>query len=71
MIKSKGEAIGILWINSSQEEKQYALGEFLKLSPESTKYCKGHGLKIFSDSYCRTAKKIWYLFLYSLKNLNN
>jgi hypothetical protein len=32
---------------------------------------QGQGLRIFSDSYCRTATKVWYYFLYSLKNLTN
>lgn len=58
--------------NSSREKEACIFGhEFQKLAPETIMYCKGHGLKIFSNSYCRTAKKIWYLFLYSLKNLTN
>jgi hypothetical protein len=58
LIKSKREAIGELWINSSQVRKAASLEKNSKrLPPDPTKFCKRQELKILCDSYCSTAKR--------------
>jgi len=58
LIKTRKEEIGILWMDSSQEECRQPGCKFQKLTPGPKKYPRSCGLKLLSSSYRCRAKKI-------------